>query len=205
MADNKEKSTDVKNDTEEVIKEETEEQKQDVQTEGEASEEVSEEASSKNKKISKKEKKEKKDKKDIKIEELNDRLMRLMAEYDNYRKRTDREKSAMYEMGVRAIIEKIIPVIDNFERGFDSISEEDKENPFVQGMDKIYTQFVTTLEEMGVKAIEAVGKEFDPNMHNAVMHVEDESLGENMVAEEFQKGYMYKDVVVRCSMVKVAN
>ena len=205
MADNKEKSTDVKNDAEEVIKEETEEQKQDVQTEGEASEEVSEEASSKNKKISKKEKKEKKDKKDIKIEELNDRLMRLMAEYDNYRKRTDREKSAMYEMGVRAIIEKIIPVIDNFERGFDSISEEDKENPFVQGMDKIYTQFVTTLEEMGVKAIEAVGKEFDPNMHNAVMHVEDESLGENMVAEEFQKGYMYKDVVVRCSMVKVAN
>ena len=205
MADNKEKSTDVKNDTEEVIKEETEEQKQDVQTEGEASEEVSEEASSKNKKISKKEKKEKKDKKDIKIEELNDRLMRLMAEYDNYRKRTDREKSAMYEMGVRAIIEKIIPVIDNFERGFDSISEEDKENPFVQGMDKIYTQFVTTLEEMGVKAIEAVGKEFDPNIHNAVMHVEDESLGENMVAEEFQKGYMYKDAVVRCSMVKVGN
>lgn len=171
--------------------------------EEEASE--SEETPSKSKKSIRKEKKEKKDKKDLKIEELTDRLVRLMAEYDNYRKRTDREKSMMYEMGVKSIVEKIIPVIDNFERGFDSIKDEDKENPFVQGMDKIYTQFITTLSEAGVKAIEAVGKEFDPNMHNAVMHVEDESLGDNIVAEEFQKGYMYKDTVIRCSMVKVAN
>ncbi len=208
MADNKEKSADAKKDPEEVKANETipeEKETEEVREDNEASEETPEETKQNNKKVSKKEKKEKKDKKDIKIEELNDRLMRLMAEYDNYRKRTDREKSAMYEMGVSSIVEKIIPVIDNFERGFDSISEQDKDNPFVQGMDKIYSQFVATLEEIGVKAIEAVGKEFDPNIHNAVMHVEDESLGENIVAEEFQKGYMYKDTVVRCSMVKVAN
>ncbi len=209
MADNKEKSTDVETDAAETVEkepvlEESTEEKQEKE-ETASHEEISDEALPKGKKAAKKEKKEKKDKKDIKIDELNDRLMRLMAEYDNYRKRTDREKSAMYEMGVRTMAEKIIPVIDNFERGFDSISDDDKENPFVQGMDKVYTQFVTTLEEIGVKAIEAVGKEFDPNIHNAVMHVEDESLGENIVAEEFQKGYMYKDTVVRCSMVKVAN
>ena len=209
MADNKEKRTDVETDAAETVEkepvlEESTEEKQEKE-ETASHEEISDEALPKGKKAAKKEKKEKKDKKDIKIDELNDRLMRLMAEYDNYRKRTDREKSAMYEMGVRTMAEKIIPVIDNFERGFDSISDDDKENPFVQGMDKVYTQFVTTLEEIGVKAIEAVGKEFDPNIHNAVMHVEDESLGENIVAEEFQKGYMYKDTVVRCSMVKVAN
>lgn len=150
-------------------------------------------------------KKEKKDKKDEKIEELNDRLMRLMAEYDNYRKRTEKEKSAMFDMGARTIVEKVIPVVDNFERGFDTVSEEDKENPFIMGMDKVYKQLMTTLEEAGVKVIEAAGQEFDPNLHNAVMHVDDESLGENVVAEELQKGYMYKDSVVRYSMVKVAN
>lgn len=149
--------------------------------------------------------KEKKDKKDQKIEELNDRLMRLMAEYDNYRKRTDKEKSVMFEMGAKSIVEKIIPVIDNFERGFATVSDSDKDDPFVMGMDKVYSQFVTTMEEAGVKPIEAVGKEFDPDIHNAVMHVEDESLGDNIVAEELQKGYMYKDSVVRYSMVKVAN
>lgn len=146
-----------------------------------------------------------KDKKDQKIEELNDRLMRLMAEYDNYRKRTDKEKSVMFEMGAKSIVEKIIPVIDNFERGFATVSDSDKDDPFVMGMDKVYSQFVTTMEEAGVKPIEAVGKEFDPDIHNAVMHVEDESLGDNIVAEELQKGYMYKDSVVRYSMVKVAN
>ena len=163
------------------------------------------EENNKSKLFSKKEKKEKKDKKDEKIEELNDKLMRLMAEYDNYRKRTEKEKSAMFDMGARTIVEKVIPVIDNFERGFDTVSEEDKEHPFIMGMDKVYKQLMTTLEEAGVKAIEAAGQEFDPNLHNAVMHVEDESLGENVVAEELQKGYMYKDSVVRYSMVKVAN
>ena len=160
---------------------------------------------SKSKLFSRKDKKEKKDKKDVKIDELNERLVRLMAEYDNYRKRTDREKSSMYEMGVKSIVEKILPVIDNFERGFDCVEESDKDNPFIQGMHKIYEQFTGTLGEIGITAIEAVGKEFDPNIHNAVMHVDDESVGANIVVEEFQKGYMYRDAVVRYSMVKVAN
>ena len=150
-------------------------------------------------------KKEKKDKKDEKIEELTDRLTRQMAEFDNFRKRTEREKSQMYEIGAKDIIEKILPVVDNFERGLGSVPEEEKNAPFVEGMEKIYKQLMTTLESVGVKPIEAVGQEFDPNFHNAVMHVEDEGLGENIVAEELQKGYMYRDAVVRHSMVKVAN
>lgn len=149
-------------------------------------------------------KKNKKDKKDEKIEELTDRLTRQIAEFDNFRKRTEKEKSQMYEIGAKDIIEKILPVVDNFERGLDAAAEE-KENPFVQGMDKIYKQLMTTLEEIGVKPIEAVGQEFNPDFHNAVMHVDDEALGENIIAEEFQKGYMYRDSVVRHSMVKVAN
>ena len=150
-------------------------------------------------------KKNKKDKKDEKIEELTDRLTRQMAEFDNFRKRTEKEKSQMYEIGAKDIIEKILPVVDNFERGLDSMSEEDGSTPFAEGMEKIYKQLMTTLEGIGVKPIEAVGKEFNPDFHNAVMHVEDEELGENIIAEEFQKGYMYHDSVVRHSMVKVAN
>ena len=150
-------------------------------------------------------KKNKKDKKDEKIDELTDRLTRQMAEFDNFRKRTEKEKSQMYEIGARDIIEKILPVVDNFERGLDSIPEDEKSTPFAEGMEKIYKQLMTTLEGIGVKPIEAVGKEFDPDFHNAVMHVEDEELGENIVAEEFQKGYTYRDSVVRHSMVKVAN
>lgn len=150
-------------------------------------------------------KKDKKDKKDEKIEELTDRLTRQMAEFDNFRKRTDKEKSQMYEVGAKDIIEKILPVVDNFERGLDAVKEEDKEDPFVQGMEKVYKHLMTTLEEIEVKPIEAVGKEFDPNFHNAVMHVDDENFGENIVAEEFQKGYTYRDSIVRHSMVKVAN
>ena len=150
-------------------------------------------------------KKNKKDKKDEKIEELTDRLTRQMAEFDNFRKRTEKEKSQMYEIGVKDIIEKILPVVDNFERGLSSVSEEDKATPFAEGMEKIYKQLMTTLEGIGVKPIEAVGQEFNPDFHNAVMHVEDEELGENIIAEEFQKGYMYRDSVVRHSMVKVAN
>lgn len=150
-------------------------------------------------------KKNKKDKKDEKIEELTDRLTRQMAEFDNFRKRTEKEKSQMYEIGAKDIIEKILPVVDNFERGLSSVSEEDKATPFAEGMEKIYKQLMTTLEGIGVKPIEAVGQEFNPDFHNAVMHVEDEELGENIIAEEFQKGYMYRDSVVRHSMVKVAN
>ena len=147
----------------------------------------------------------KKDKKDEKIEELTDKLTRQMAEFDNFRKRTEKEKSQMYEVGAKDIIEKILPVVDNFERGLDAVKEEEKEDPFVQGMEKVYKHLVTTLEGIEVKPIEAVGQPFDPNFHNAVMHVEDENFGENVVAEEFQKGYTYRDSVVRHSMVKVAN
>ena len=111
----------------------------------------------------------------------------------------------MYEIGAKDIIEKILPVVDNFERGLSSVSEEDKATPFAEGMEKIYKQLMTTLEGIGVKPIEAVGQEFNPDFHNAVMHVEDEEFGENIIAEEFQKGYMYRDSVVRHSMVKVAN
>lgn len=150
-------------------------------------------------------KKEKKDKKDEKIEELTDRVRRQMAEFDNFRKRTEKEKTQMFETGAKSIVEKILPVVDNFERGLAAVTEEEKGTPFVEGMEKIYKQMMTVLEEAGVKPIEAVGQEFDPNLHNAVMHVEDEEFGENIIAEEFQKGYTYRDSVVRHSMVKVAN
>ena len=150
-------------------------------------------------------KKEKKDKKDDKIEELTDRVRRQMAEFDNFRKRTEKEKTQMFETGAKSIVEKILPVVDNFERGLAAVTEEEKGSPFVEGMEKIYKQMMTMLEEAGVKPIEAVGQEFDPNLHNAVMHIEDEEFGENIIAEEFQKGYTYRDSVVRHSMVKVAN
>ncbi len=153
----------------------------------------------------KKEKKEKKDPRDEKIEELNDKVLRQMAEFENFRRRTDKEKSQMFEIGAKSIVEKLLPVIDNFERGLAAVSEEEKETGFVQGMDKVYKQLLTGLAEAGVTPIEAVGAEFNPEFHNAVMHIEDENFGENIVAGEFQKGYMYKDSVVRHSMVKVAN
>jgi molecular chaperone GrpE len=128
-----------------------------------------------------------------------------MAEFDNFRKRTEKEKAGMFEVGAKSVIEKILPVVDNFERGLAAVPQEQREEPFVAGMEKIYKQMMTVLEELNVKPIEAVGKEFDPNLHNAVMHIEDEELGDNVVAEEFQKGYTYRDAVVRHSMVKVAN
>ncbi len=149
--------------------------------------------------------KKKKDKKDEKIEELTDMVKRQMAEFDNYRKRTEKEKASMYEIGAREVIEKILPIVDNFERGLAAVPEEEKETPFVDGMNKIYRQLLSVFEGMGVKAIESVGQEFNPDYHNAVMHVEDEEAGENIVVEEFQKGYTYKDTVIRHSMVKVAN
>ena len=150
-------------------------------------------------------KKDKKDKKDQQIEELTDKYRRVMAEFDNFRKRTEKEKSSMYEIGAKDIIVKLLPVVDNFERGLATVSEEEKEKPFADGMDKVYKQLTKMLEDAGVKEIEAEGKEFDPQYHNAVMHVDDDSLGENIVAEVLQKGDTYKDSVVRHSMVKVAN
>ena len=180
--------------TEETV-EETEEA-----VESETVEEETEEAPKKKRFFEKK-----KDKKDEQIEELTDKLKRQMAEFDNYRKRTEKEKAAMYEIGAKDVIEKILPVVDNFERGLQAVPEDKKGDPFVDGMDKIYKHLLTTLEGLGVKPIEAVGQEFNPDLHNAVMHIEDEELGENVVAEEFQKGYMYRDTVVRYSMVKVAN
>ena len=147
-------------------------------------------------------KKKEKDKFEQQIEDLTDRLKRSMAEFDNYRKRTEKEKSSMYIIGAKDIVEKMLPIVDNFERGLAQAPEDD---PFAEGMKMIYKQLTTTLDDLGVKPIEAVGKEFNPDFHNAVMHVEDESVGENIVVEELQKGYTYKGFVVRHSMVKVAN
>ena len=143
--------------------------------------------------------------KDEKIEELSDKLLRQMAEFDNFRKRSEKEKAAMYDIGAKNVIDKLLPIVDNFERGFTTVAEEDKEDAFVAGMEMVYKQLMTMFETIGVKPIEAVGKEFNPDLHNAVMHVEDESVGENIIVEEFQKGYTYHDIVVRYSMVKVAN
>nr|WP_238483771.1 nucleotide exchange factor GrpE [Anaerosporobacter faecicola] len=203
MADQEKMEDVVEKDTVEETTEETAEET--VEDTVEEVEEDAEGAEKSSKSIFKKDKKEKKDKKDAQIEELKDRLMRQMAEFENYRKRTEKEKSQMFEFGAKSIIEKILPVIDNFERGLGAISEDEKESPFAQGIEKIYKQMVSSLEEAGVTAIESVGKEFDPNLHNAVMHAEDENLGENIVSDEFQKGYLYKETVVRHSMVKVVN
>ena len=191
---------------EEAVK--TEEVSGEQETEGGATseeaapEEQPEEASEEPEKMKKKKKKEKWEER---IEELEDRVKRQMAEFDNFRKRTEKEKSHMYEVGAKDVIEKILPVVDNFERGLASVPEDQKSDPVIDGMEKVYRQLMTILTDLGVTPIEAVGEEFDPNYHNAVMHVEDEKLGENVVAEEFQKGYMYRDTVIRHSMVKVAN
>ena len=202
----KELENEVKKDVE--LPEETVETEEEVVEEA-VTEEVTEESTEEETSTEKKgffKKKEKKDKKDEKIEELNDRLIRQMAEFDNFRKRSEREKSQMFEIGAKDIVEKILPVVDNMERGLATVSEEEMaNNAFAQGMEKVYKHFMTVLEQAGVKPIEALGTEFNPDFHNAVMHVEDENVGENIVVEEFQKGYMYRESVVRHSMVKVAN
>ena len=193
---------------EEVVKETAEEvteESKDEAKEGAAeTAEAATEASEKDKKKSAK-KKPKKDKRDEKIEELNDRLMRNLAEFENFRNRSEKEKSAMYDFGARSVIEKILPVVDNLERGFDGLSDEEKGTPFAKGIEAVYKQLLTAFDEMGVKPIEAVGQEFNPDFHNAVMHDEDDSDESSKIIEEFQKGYMYKDSVVRHSMVKVLN
>ena len=150
-------------------------------------------------------KKKKKDKKDAQIEDLNDRLRRQMAEFDNFRKRSEKEKSQMFDMGAKSIIEKVLPIVDNFERGLAAVPEEQKDDAFVTGMDKVYKQLMTEFDSIGVKPIEAVGQEFNPDLHNAVMQVESEEFEPGIVAQELQKGYMYKDTVVRHSMVAVVR
>ena len=190
--------------TEETTEEVTEETTEKSEDKVEGKDKDSTETDAKDKK---KEKKFgiKKDKKDQLIEELTDKYKRTFAEFDNFRKRSEKEKSAMYGMGAKDVVEKILPVMDNFERGFATVTDEQKEDPFVKGMELIYNQMVQTLEELGVKEIEAQDKEFNPDFHNAVMHVEDENVGDNIIVEVLQKGYTYKDTVVRHSMVKVAN
>ena len=140
-----------------------------------------------------------------KLADITDKYQRLMAEFENARKRNAKEQSRMYDIGAKEVLAKLLPVVDNLERGLDALSEEEKEGAFAQGIEKIYQQLMTVFDEIGVKAMDAAGKEFNPDFHNAVMHVEDEEFGENQVVEEFQKGYMYKDSVLRHSMVKVAN
>ena len=204
----------VKNETaEEVMEEQKPAEEKDLtqETSEQTAQETEDASAAKDKAEEQKDKKKvnkkkpKKDKKDEKIEELNDRLMRNLAEFENFRNRSEKEKSAMFEIGAKSVIEKILPVVDNLERGFDGLSDEERESPFVKGIEAVYKQLLTAFEELGVTPIEAVGQEFDPNFHNAVMHDEDDSEETNKVIEEFQKGYMYKDTVVRHSMVKVLN
>ena len=142
---------------------------------------------------------------DEQIAELTDKVKRQLAEFENFRKRSEKEKSQMFEVGAKSVVEKILPVIDNFERGLASMPEEEKGTPFADGVELVYKQMLGALDEIGVKPIEAVGQEFDPNFHNAVMTVESEELESGTVAEELQKGYMYQDSVVRHSMVKVVS
>lgn len=191
--------------TEENVEETTEGTEEATQEEAETEVEDTEDSEETTEKKKIFGRKAKKDPKDEKIEELTDRVTRQMAEFDNFRKRTEKEKSAMYEIGAKSVIEKLLPIVDNFERGFSTVAEEDKEDSFVKGMEMVYKQILTMFETIGVKPIEAVGQEFNPDLHNAVMHVDDETVGENIIVEEFQKGYTYHDTVVRYSMVKVAN
>lgn len=203
----------VKTDTEEAgeTSEETSEEASEEISEEAGEEETIEETSEENTEEDKKEKKRhfKSDKKQDKLKEqlaeLNDKVVRQMAEFDNYRKRTEKEKQAMFETGARSVIEKLLPIVDNFERGLAGLKEGEEHTAFEEGMLMVYKQLMTELEKLEVKPLDAAGKEFDPNLHNAVMHVDDESLGENIVVEELQKGYTYRDTVVRHSMVKVAN
>lgn len=184
--------------------EETGAEKQEEETEEEAGEE-NKEAGKEDNKDKKKVFKKKKDKRDEQIEALTDQVKRQMAEFDNFRKRTEKEKSSMYEMGAKSVVEKILPVIDNFERGLDTVPEDEKDSPFTEGMRMIYKQLMTELDNIGVKPIEALGEEFNPDFHNAVMQVESEEYESGHVAQELQKGYMYRDTVVRHSMVAVVS
>ena len=195
-------TTDTEETADTADTEETAEEAADTEAAEESEEEGAEGADSEGKKGFFKKKK---DKRDEQIEELNDRVKRQMAEFDNFRKRSEKEKSQMFDLGAKNIIEKILPVIDNFERGFTTVEEADKDDAFVQGMDMVYKQLMTELESVGVKAIECVGTEFNPDFHNAVMQVESEEYESGIVAQELQKGYTYKDTVIRHSMVAVVS
>lgn len=204
--------TEEKNaDLQEELSEETAAETLEEVIEEEAAEENAEKSEKEEKKDKKKEKKEKKDKAaeveekyKALVEELNDKALRQIAEFDNYRKRTEKEKQAMFETGAKSVLEKILPIVDNFERGLQNVPE-DTEDAFTQGMQMIYKQLMSEMEKLDVKPIEAVGKEFNPDLHNAVMHIEDETVGENVIVQELQKGYTYRDQVIRHSMVQVAN
>ena len=191
----------------EILEEEMEQDLSDAEELKEEETEDEEPVSKEDKKAAKKQAKlnKKEDSYKEKIDQLEDRVKRQMAEFENFRKRTDKEKQAMFDTGAKSVIEKVLPVVDNFERGLATVPEESKEDPFVDGMNRIYKQLMTELENIGVKPIEAVGQEFDPNLHNAVMHVEDEKAGENTIVEVFQAGFRTGEKVIRFSMVKVAN
>lgn len=200
-------------DKEKVIQDAIKEAQKEAEKEAakEAEKEAAEESDKKETKASEKEEKKKdkndrkKDKTKEKIDELEDKVKRQLAEFENFRNRSEKEKTQMFDMGAKNVLEKILPVVDNFERGLATPIVDEADQPFADGMQMIYKQLMKQLEDLGVKPIEAIGKEFDPNFHNAVMHVEDEEAGENIIVEEFQKGYLYRDTVVRHSMVKVAN
>lgn len=204
---NAEESQNVEEEEGEETSEGAEETEEDADTKAQDSEESpkADEESASGKKEGFFNKKKKKDKRDEQIEDLTDRLKRQMAEFDNFRKRTEKEKSQMFDMGAKSVIEKILPVVDNFERGLAAVPEEERASGFVDGMDKVYKQLMTELETIGVKPIEAVGEEFNPEYHNAVMQVESEEFESGVVAQELQRGYQYKDSVVRHSMVAVVQ
>ena len=177
----------------------------DEASENEADEQDDKEAAKAVKNAKKKAKAEKKDAMKEKVDELEDRVKRQMAEFENFRKRTDKEKAMMFETGAKSVIEKILPVVDNFERGLATIPEEENGKPFAEGMAMIYKQLMTELEKMDVKPIEALGQEFNPDFHNAVMQVESDEYESGVVAQELLKGYTYRDTVVRHSMVAVVQ
>ena len=210
MENNQELEKELEEAVEETVGTETEEVLEEASQVEETMEEAAEEEAESTEEAAEKKgffgkKKDKKDKKDLKIEELEDKVKRQLAEFENFRNRTEKEKSRMYEFGARDVIEKMLPVVDNFERGLAAIPEAEKGGPVASGMEMIYKQMMATLEGLGVTPIDALNKPFDPNFHNAVMHVEDEEIEESTVVEEFQKGYIYKEHVIRYSMVKVAN
>lgn len=211
MTETNQKDEVLEESPEEHLKEGTEElqdqveQVEDIEETENSQEETIEEDKEENKKSLFGKKKEKKDKKQELIDELTDQLKRSMAEFDNFRKRTDKEKSQMYEIGAREVIDKMLPVVDNFERAFQNVKEEDKEDPFISGMDMVFKQLMTALENLGVTPIDAIGEPFDPNLHNAVMQVASEEYESGIIAQELQKGYKYKESVVRHSMVAVVE
>jgi len=198
--ENEEVNKDINKEVDEEVVEETS-----SELENEKASEEANQDEKKSKKDKKEKKKNKKDKKDEQIEDLTDRLKRQMAEFDNFRKRTEKEKAQMFDMGAKTILEKVLPIVDNFERGLSAVTEEEKDSAFADGMEKIYKQLVTELEKAGVKPIECVGEEFDPAKHNAVMQVESDEVEVGCVAQELLKGYTYKDEVLRHSMVAVAQ